>query len=113
MNILFLCTANINRSKSAEVLFTNIGGHNVYKSAGLSKKYTAMYGSTLCTEKLLVWADDVYVFEQMHTDLIIKHTGNVFRHKIVNVHILDRFKFMDAELLELFKQKLLPLIDIT
>jgi predicted protein tyrosine phosphatase len=95
------------------VLFTSIGGNNLYKSAGLSAKYTAIYGSTLCTEELLEWADEVYVFEKMHTDRIIEHTGDIFRHKIINVDILDRFKFMVEELLGLLKQKLLLLIDIT
>lgn len=58
-------------------------------------------------------ADEIYVFEQMHTDRIIGCTGDIFRHKIVNVDILDRFKFMDEELLELLQQKLLLLIDIS
>ncbi|MFS1421962.1 hypothetical protein [Shewanella sp. 10N.286.48.B5] len=53
MNILFLCTANIQRSKTAEELFraANIG--HQYRSASLSAKYVKKANSTLCTEELL------------------------------------------------------------
>lgn len=38
MNILFLCTANKQRSKTAEELFSVMDKNNHYKSAGLSAK---------------------------------------------------------------------------
>lgn len=110
MNILFLCTANINRSKTAEVLFTEMGGNNRYKSAGLSAKYTEFYGSTLCTEELLAWADRVYVFEPMHLERLSLYTGDKYKHKITNIDIEDRYQYMAQSLVFLLKKKLLPLI---
>ena len=53
MNTLFLCTANIQRSKTAEELFQALDKQNVYRSAGLSAKYVAKAGATLCSEELL------------------------------------------------------------
>ena len=66
MNILFVCTANLQRSKTAEELFTALDNSNTYKSAGLSKKYVEKAGTTLCTEELLGWADKIYIFEDFH-----------------------------------------------
>jgi len=55
INILFLCTANIQRSKTAEEIFNRIDKTNEYRSSGLSHKHTQKMGSTLCTEKILEW----------------------------------------------------------
>jgi len=106
MNILFLCTANINRSKSAEVLCGRLDDNNTYRSAGLSAKYTAANNSVLCTEKLLSWADHVYVFEQMHLDRIKQYTQEKYLGKILNLDIEDRYKYMNPELVQLLKLKI-------
>lgn len=68
MNILFLCTANIQRSKTAEEIFSRVDKTNKYRSAGLSYKYTQKMNSTMCTEDILQWADTTYVFEDMHIE---------------------------------------------
>tara|TARA_B110000211_G_C14093327_1_gene560852 strand:- start:200 stop:370 length:171 start_codon:yes stop_codon:yes gene_type:complete len=47
MNILFLCTANLQRSKIAEELFNAANKNHQYKSAGLSEKYVKKANSTL------------------------------------------------------------------
>ncbi|WP_176716711.1 hypothetical protein [Pseudoalteromonas luteoviolacea] len=50
MNTLFLCTANIHRSKTAEELFQVFDIRNIYRSDGLSAKYVVKAGSTLHSE---------------------------------------------------------------
>jgi len=106
MHILFLCTANINRSKSAEVLCGHLDDNNTYRSAGLSAKYTAVHNSTLCTEELLTWADKVYIFENMHLDRIKQYTKDKYLNKISNLDIEDRYKYMNPELVQLLKLKI-------
>lgn len=98
MNILFLCTANIQRSKTAEELFRALDNSNEYRSAGLSAKYVNKAGSTLCTEEMLKWADKVYIFEIEHIKRIQKHTGDVFISKIVNLDIADQYSYFQREL---------------
>lgn len=107
MNILFLCTANLNRSKSAEVLCIRMHDSNTYRSAGLSAKYTEMNNTTLCTEELLFWADKVYVFEPMHLDRIQMYTQNKYVNKIFNLDIEDKYQYMNEELMRLLKLKIL------
>lgn len=104
MKVLFLCTANIQRSRTAEDLFRNRYPSHSFRSAGLSKKECLRNGSTLCTEDMLRWADVVYVFEEMHKDRIKEHTAHKYLHKIENLEIDDIYLYMQAELVEKLEQ---------
>ena len=104
-NILFLCTANIQRSRTAETLFKGLYPGLNFKSAGLSKKECERNNSTLCTIELLTWADQIYVFEQLHLARIGEHSGGQFDSKITNLNVPDRYQFMQQELIDLLKSK--------
>ena len=106
MNILFLCTANLQRSKTAEDLFRAANNDHEYKSAGLSYKYVQKGNSTLCTEEMLQWADRVYVFEQKHVERIQTHTGDIFLPKIINLNIPDNYQYFQRELVMLLLEQL-------
>lgn len=105
MNILFLCTANKQRSKTAEELFGAADKSNQYKSAGLSSKYVAKAGSTLCTTELLEWAEQIFVFETAHIIRIQEHTGDNFLSKITNLHIEDKYQYFQRELVLLLLER--------
>lgn len=105
VNILFLCTANIQRSKTAEELFRAANKKHQYKSAGLSSKYVQKANSTLCTEEMLKWADQIYVFEQQHIDRIQKHTGDVYLPKITNLNICDEYQYFQRKLFLLLLER--------
>ena len=100
MNILFLCTANLNRSKTAEIHFSSKDPGNVYRSAGLSAKECRRNGTTLCTDAMLEWADLVYVMEQSHVHRIEQCTGKRFLGKIFNIDIPDIYRFGETALIE-------------
>ena len=105
MNILFLCTANIQRSKTAEEIFRATNKNHQYKSAGLSEKYVKKANSTLCTEEILQWADLIYVFEQQHINRIQSHTGDVYLPKITNLNIPDVYQYFQRELVMILLEK--------
>ncbi len=105
MNILFLCTSNKQRSVTAQEVFNAIDKTNTYKSAGLSSKYVQKAGTTLCTEAMLIWADKIYVFEEMHIDRIKAYTGDVYLGKISNLHIEDKYRYFQRELVLLLLEK--------
>lgn len=107
MNILFLCTANIQRSRTAAEVFSVIDKSNNYKSAGLSKKYVDKAGTNLCSEDLLDWADKIYVFEDLHIERITRYTDKKHLHKITNLKIEDKYQYFQRELVLLLLQKLL------
>lgn len=105
MNILFLCTANVQRSRTAAEIFSAIDKSNNYKSAGLSKKYVDKAGTNLCSEDLLDWADKICVFEEFHTEIIIQYTSDKHIHKIFNLNIEDKYKYFQRELVLLLLEK--------
>lgn len=100
MNVLFLCTANLNRSKTAEVHFAAKYPANDYRSAGLSEKECRRNGTPLCTDALLEWADVVFVMENAHVNRIEQYSGQRFLRKIINLNIPDVFSFGDAVLIK-------------
>ena len=103
MNILFVCTANIHRSKTAEDIFRADAPTHNFKSAGLSQKECTRNGSTLCTIEMLKWADMVYVFESKHTDRIREYAGEEFEQKIQCLHIEDIYQYMQPALIKKFQ----------
>jgi len=100
LNILFLCSANIHRSKTAETLFQEKCSGHTFKSAGLSEKYCRQYGSQLCTTELLDWAEQVYVMEEMHVQRIAKYAGEHYLEKVKVLGIEDIYQYMQPELIE-------------
>lgn len=100
MNILFLCTANLNRSKTAEVHFSAKDPAKIFRSAGLSEKECHRNQTTLCTETMLLWADLIFVMEESHIRRIEKYTEQRFLKKIINLEIQDIYKFMEPKLIE-------------
>lgn len=104
MNILFLCTSNIQRSKTAENLFKSKYPSHDIKSAGLSEKYCKHYDSTLCTLELLDWADRVFVMEQMHVERLSIYAGEKYLKKVVMLGIEDIYQYMQPELISILEQ---------
>jgi len=65
-NILFVCSANIDRSPTAEHIYANQTGLEV-KSAGVG-----WYAQQPVTTELLQWADVVLCMEEEHKNYIVK-----------------------------------------
>jgi predicted protein tyrosine phosphatase len=100
MNILFLCTSNLNRSRTAEDFFKSTCAAHQYKSAGLSQKYCKKHGTTLCTIELLNWAHKIYVMEDMHVQRIAENAGQSYLSKLEVLNIEDVYQYMQPELVE-------------
>jgi len=92
VNLLFICSRNKWRSKTAEKIFYGRPGFSV-RSAG-----TAASAQTKVSQDLLDWADTVYVMEQKHA-AILRQRFN-YRESIC-LDIPDEYEFMDPELVEL------------
>ena len=105
MNILFLCTANLHRSRTAEDYFKSLKVSHVFKSAGLSEKYCKQHDTRLCTVELLKWADKVFVMEKIHLQRIRDNTDENYVSKIEVLNIDDIYQYMQLELLEKLKSK--------
>ena len=99
--ILFICNANINRSKTAEILFkeqyeTKSAGFEVYKQ-----------GTIPVSEELLDWADMIIVFEETHISYIKREYPYIYSKKtIINIELPDIYTFMSEDLQDRLKWKI-------
>lgn len=106
MNILFLCTANKNRSRTAEEYFRQQDlPYYKFLSAGLSAKECARNKSKLCSVELLEWANRVFVMEKMHQERIEEYTGSRFTDKIIVLGIEDIYSYYQPELISELNSK--------
>lgn len=101
MKILFVCSRNKWRSRTAEAVFKNNGLHQI-KSAG-----TEDNSKIRLTQNLLNWADLIYVMERKHKEKVLdKFNMKHLNEKIEILDIEDHYKYMDEELVEILELKL-------
>jgi predicted protein tyrosine phosphatase len=102
LKILFVCTANKMRSKTAEKIYKDDERFMV-KSAGV-----ADFADVPLNLELLNWADYVVVMEEMHIEWIRQSYPVFFSHKheqILCLDIPDIYNFMDFELVYQIENK--------
>ena len=78
MKILFVCSANVDRSPTAERIYSGRCDLEV-KSAGTSE-----YARTPVCEELIQWADAVLCMEKKHKKRIEKKFPSVAVNKIID-----------------------------
>ena len=102
--ILFVCTANIDRSRTAEDLYARDVRYEV-RSAGV-----APFAAVPLTRELLLWADRVFVLnesEDQHRTIIRIRFPDVDR-PIVDLDVEDRWRRGHPELVDLLQRRLRP-----
>jgi protein-tyrosine phosphatase len=103
-HVLFVCTANVDRSRTAEDLYRNDPRYEV-RSAGV-----APFATVPVTRDLLLWADRVFVMserEDQHRTLIRIRFPDVDR-PTVDLDVSDRWPRGHAELVALLLRRLRP-----
>ena len=102
--ILFVCTANVDRSRTAEDLYKDDDRYEVL-SAGV-----APFATVSLTRDLLLWADRVFVMnerEDQHRTIIRIRFPDVDR-PLVDLDVEDRWRRGDPELVGLLLRRLRP-----
>lgn len=97
--ILFVCSANFNRSPTAELWFKWLKPENNYYSAGTSKFACRKYGGKYINESVLENADRIICMETSNKKEIEKKYGDKFNKKMEVVGIKDEFSFLDIQLI--------------
>jgi len=92
-NVLFVCSRNKWRSKTAETIFRNHLLWNV-KSAGTSNS-----AERKVSLELINWADEIYVMERKHKEIIEKKFGRI-EQRITILDIPDEYQYMDQDLID-------------
>jgi len=101
VRILFVCTGNIDRSKTAEEIFKNVEGVEV-RSAGVSITATIHL-----SKELTNWADRIFVMECRHQKAVLEIDPTA-REKVDCLDIPDEYSYGQPELKRVLIEKLRP-----
>ena len=94
-HLLFICSRNQWRSRTAETIFRGSPGIEV-KSAG-----TAAAARVRITRAMLDWADAIYLMERKHLAQLQSRFGrDDWVDRVTILDIPDEYRYMDAELVE-------------
>ena len=95
--VLFVCSANVDRSPTAEALFRDYPGIDV-ASAGTLPDATTPLDATH-----IAWADIILVMEEAHRETIAQRFGEA--RKVAVLDIPDVYRRGDAELVQLLEAR--------
>ncbi|MCL2926217.1 MAG: low molecular weight protein tyrosine phosphatase family protein, partial [Trichodesmium sp. MAG_R04] len=102
---LYICSQNRLRSPAAETIFSEYPDLEV-DSAGLSRGAEI----PLCSE-VVQWADIIFVMEKSHQRKLSNKFQPWLKNKrVICLDIRDEYEYMQPELVELLKKKVLPLL---
>tara|TARA_B110000902_G_scaffold11883_1_gene14312 strand:- start:51 stop:392 length:342 start_codon:yes stop_codon:yes gene_type:complete len=104
-SVLFVCSANVDRSKTAEDYFSAIYPNLEFRSCGTNKSICFQEGSNYLDEEDLEWADVIYVMERKHLKAIKSFSKLKLSNKIEILNIPDHFKYNDPKLIEVLEGK--------
>lgn len=93
--ILFVCSANKQRSKTAEDYFSSKYADFQFISAGTNSKICEQEGTNPVTMDLLEQADLIFVMENRH------------KKEIIVLEIKDIYKYYQTELIEILEKRLM------
>lgn len=102
-NFLFICSRNQWRSRTAEDIFKNVDGISV-RSGGTSSS-----ARIKVNEKLLEWADLIFVMEKQHKQWLQQKYPSLLDHRqVVVMDIPDDYEYMDIELIDMLERVMKP-----
>lgn len=99
MRILFVCTGNVDRSKTAEEMFKNVEGVEV-RSAGVN-----IAAAVHLSRELINWADRIFVMEHKHKKAVLEIEPKALK-KVDCLDIPDQFYYGQPELKRMLIEKL-------
>jgi predicted protein tyrosine phosphatase len=103
MNVLFVCSRNKWRSRTAETIFKDNQDHE-FRSAG-----TENNARIKVNEKLINWAEMIFVMEKHHKQRLQEKFDHLLDDKkIIILDIEDNYQYMDEELIEILKTCMTP-----
>ena len=98
MNILFICSENRLRSRTAETIWSKHPGLAV-RSAGINP--SAVY---TVQEDDIQWADAIFVMEQEHQTFLKGQYPDVLNGKLLHIlYIPDIYPYMDPILIQILE----------
>lgn len=102
--VLFICTANECRSRTAEIYFQNKYPEYRFRSAGINKYLSERHGGIHLKQYMIDVADRIICSEKVHYDYI-KNNYSVYESKMEILNLGDTKTFMHKELIDMLEEK--------
>lgn len=107
VKLLFVCSRNQWRSPTAERVVRAWGGAHEARSAGTSPQ-----ARVRVNERMLLWADVVFVMECRHREQLRERFGAAMREvEVVVLDVPDQWEADDPELVELLDRRVREELD--
>lgn len=107
VHLLFICSRNKWRSRTAEELYRDFPGYEA-RSAG-----TEPGCRQRVNEGLIGWADLIFVMESKHRDYLYNKFPEALAGKrVIALRIPDEFPYNDPDLIDLLKAHLSPYLPV-
>lgn len=102
MNVLFICTANRERSRTAEIYYQYKYPTSRFRSAGTNKYLSEKYGGIALKRYLIEIATKIICFEYEHFDHIVKTYGEgiMVGKAVYIINVGDTGNFMSNDLIK-------------
>lgn len=105
-NILFVCSANKERSKTAEDYFSSLYPDLNFGSCGTNIKLCEKEGTNPLTQDWIAWADIIFVMEKKHEKAVQQCSTLKPGNKIIVLGIKDIFTYYQKELIAVLAHKI-------
>jgi len=106
LKILFICSANKDRSATAEEYAMEHYPQHEYDAAGTNQKICFQLGTQYINAQQLAAADLILVMESKHKAEIQRLFGSMYNSKISVLQIKDVYKYGSQNLKEILQEKL-------
>lgn len=103
--ILFVCSANKDRSATAEQYFSEKYPTLEFDAAGTNKKICFQLGTCYISVDQLIWADAIFVMEKKHKSYIQTNFKMILGKNIIVLNIPDHFTYFQPELIQMLEEK--------
>ena len=102
-HILFICSANKDRSATAADYFRKKYLQHQFDSAGTNQKICFQLGTEFLSFEHLEWADVIFVMESKHKKFAEKLMK--VKKRIQVLDIKDRYTYFQQELIDILEEK--------
>lgn len=106
MNILFICTANRDRSRTAEIYFQNKYPEHRFRSAGINKYLSERHGGVHLRMYMCDFADRIICMEEVHKQYIGSAIDKRLLEKVEVLNLGDTELFMSDQLIKNLVEKI-------
>ena len=103
-NVLFVCSANVDRSKTAEDCFSEVYKSCNFESAGTNHAICNEKGTNFINQELIEQAELIIVMEAKHRDWIYVNLDPKNTELIV-LDIQDIYKYYSPDLIKILNDK--------